>query len=126
MDVDAKGLRIGGVRRRGSEPDNPQHVANVVRDLASERAAWLSGQVFEITGTSVRRGCRGRRRRSRPSPWTPEALDAAMATRSTGRCPGRVIPVALIVTDLGAIADRLQIVEVCTRCTGAMTTSWDG
>ena len=74
---------------------NPQHVANVVAYLASARASWLSGQVFEITGTSVRRwlpwspGAEVTSERQ----WTPEALDAALATMVYGTLPaGRVIP----------------------------------
>src|ERR1700678_2646195 len=46
MDADAKGLPDPGVFGSSDpSPDNPQHVANVVCYLASERAAWLSGQV---------------------------------------------------------------------------------
>jgi NAD(P)-dependent dehydrogenase (short-subunit alcohol dehydrogenase family) len=97
MDADAKGLPDPGVFAAGDpSPDNPQHVANVVCYLASERAAWLSGQVFEITGTSVRRWLPWSPGASvsSPSPWTPEALDAAMATEVYGTLPGgRVIPV---------------------------------
>jgi NAD(P)-dependent dehydrogenase (short-subunit alcohol dehydrogenase family) len=97
MDADAKGLPDPGVFSAGDpSPDNPQHVANVVCYLASERAAWLSGQVFEITGTSVRRWLPWSPGASvsSPSPWTPEALDAAMATEVYGTLPGgRVIPV---------------------------------
>jgi 3-oxoacyl-[acyl-carrier protein] reductase len=96
MDAGAKGLPDPGVF--GSEdpsPDNPQHVANVVCYLASERAAWLSGQVFEVTGTNVRRWLPWSpgSEVSSQSPWTPEALDAAMATQVYGTLPGgRVIP----------------------------------
>ena len=97
MDADAKGLPDPGVFYAGDpSPDNPQHVANVVCYLASERAAWLSGQVFEITGTSVRRWLPWSPgpEVSSASPWTPEALDAAMATEVYGTLPGgRVIPV---------------------------------
>jgi 3-oxoacyl-[acyl-carrier protein] reductase len=97
MDADAKGLPDPGVFGAGDpSPDNPQHVANVVRYLASERAAWLSGQVFEITGTSIRRWLPWSPGAfvSSASPWTPEALDAAMATEVYGTLPGgRVIPV---------------------------------
>jgi NAD(P)-dependent dehydrogenase (short-subunit alcohol dehydrogenase family) len=97
MDSGAKGLPDPGVfGAEDPSPGNPQHVANVVCYLASERAAWLSGQVFEITGTSVRRwlpwspGAEV----SSPSPWTPEALDAAMATQVYGTLPGgRAIPI---------------------------------
>jgi 3-oxoacyl-[acyl-carrier protein] reductase len=97
MDAGAKGLPDPGVF--GSEdpsPDNPQHVANVVCYLASERAAWLSGQVFEVTGTNVRRWLPWSpgSEVSSQSPWTPEALDAAMATQVYGTLPGgRVIPI---------------------------------
>src|SRR3984957_5943515 len=97
MDADAKGLPDPGVFGAGDpSPDNPQHVANVVCYLASERAAWLSGQVFEITGTSVRRWLPWSPGASvsSPSPWTPELLDAAMAAEIYGTLPGgRVIPV---------------------------------
>jgi NAD(P)-dependent dehydrogenase (short-subunit alcohol dehydrogenase family) len=96
MDSGAKGLPDPGVfDAEDPSPDNPQHVANVVCYLASERAAWLSGQVFEITGTSVRRWLPWSPGASvsSPSPWTPEALDAAMATQVYGTLPGgRVIP----------------------------------
>jgi NAD(P)-dependent dehydrogenase (short-subunit alcohol dehydrogenase family) len=96
MDSGAKGLPDPGVFGAGDpSPDNPQHVANVVCYLASERAAWLSGQVFEITGTSVRRWLPWSPGPtvSSTSPWTPEALDAAMATQVYGTLPGgRVIP----------------------------------
>jgi NAD(P)-dependent dehydrogenase (short-subunit alcohol dehydrogenase family) len=76
-------------------PGNPQHVANVASYLASERASWLSGQAFEITGTSVRRWLPWS-----PGPevssqeqWTPDALDTAMATTVYATLPGgRVIP----------------------------------
>ena len=97
MDADAKGLPDPGIFGAGDpSPDNPQHVANVVCYLASERAAWLSGQVFEITGASVRRWLPWSPGAlvSSASPWTPEALDAAMATEVYGTLPGgRVIPV---------------------------------
>ena len=97
MDADAKGLPDPGIFGAGDpSPDNPQHVANVVCYLASERAAWLSGQVFEITGTSVRRWLPWSPGASVSSlsPWTPEALDAAMAAEVYGTLPGgRVIPV---------------------------------
>jgi NAD(P)-dependent dehydrogenase (short-subunit alcohol dehydrogenase family) len=76
-------------------PGNPQHVANVVSYLASRQASWLSGQVFEITGTNVRRwlpwspGAEV----SIPAQWTTEALDTAMATVIYGTLPsGRAIP----------------------------------
>jgi NAD(P)-dependent dehydrogenase (short-subunit alcohol dehydrogenase family) len=97
MDADAKGLPDPGVfRSEDPSPDNPQHVANVVCYLASERSAWLSGQVFEITGTNVRRWLPWSpgSEVSSQSPWTPEALDAAMATQVYGTLPGgRVIPI---------------------------------
>jgi NAD(P)-dependent dehydrogenase (short-subunit alcohol dehydrogenase family) len=97
MDADAKGLPDPRVfSSEDPSPDNPQHVANVVCYLASERAAWLSGQVFEITGTNVRRWLPWSPGASvsRLSPWTPEALDAAMATQVYGTLPGgRVIPI---------------------------------
>jgi hypothetical protein len=76
-------------------PGNPQYVANVVACLASGRASWLSGQALEITGTSVRRWLPwspGAEASSREQ-WTPDALDAAMATTIYGTLPGgRVIP----------------------------------
>ena len=97
MDAGAKGLPDPGVfRSEDPSPDNPQHVANVVCYLASERSAWLSGQVFEITGTNVRRWLPWSpgSEVSSQSPWTPEALDAAMATQVYGTLPGgRVIPI---------------------------------
>jgi NAD(P)-dependent dehydrogenase (short-subunit alcohol dehydrogenase family) len=96
MDADAKGLPDpGAFGPSDPSPDNPQHVANVVCYLASERAAWLSGQVFEITGTNVRRWLPWSPGPSvgSVSPWTPEALDFAMATQVYGTLPGgRVIP----------------------------------
>jgi NAD(P)-dependent dehydrogenase (short-subunit alcohol dehydrogenase family) len=97
MDADAKGLPDPGVFGfEDPSPDNPQHVANVVCYLASERASWLSGQVFEITGTQVRRWLPWSPGSavSSPSPWTPDALDAAMATQIYATLPGgRVIPI---------------------------------
>ena len=78
-----------------AHPDNPQHVANVVCYLASEQASWLSGQVFEITGTSVRRWLPWSpgAEISSAEQWTPDALDDAMATQIYGTLPGgRVIP----------------------------------
>jgi hypothetical protein len=97
MDADAKGLPDPGVFGfEDPSPDNPQHVANVVCYLASERASWLSGQVFEITGTQVRRWLPWSPGSavSSPSPWTPDALDAAMATQIYGTLPGgRLIPI---------------------------------
>jgi NAD(P)-dependent dehydrogenase (short-subunit alcohol dehydrogenase family) len=97
MDALAKGLPDPGhFAPADPSPDNPWHVANVVSYLASEQASWLSGQIFEITGTDVRRwlpwspGLEV----SRPERWTPDALDAAMATLIYGTLPGgRVIPV---------------------------------
>jgi NAD(P)-dependent dehydrogenase (short-subunit alcohol dehydrogenase family) len=97
MDALAKGLPDPGqFGPADPSPDNPWHVANVVSYLASEQARWLSGQIFEITGTDVRRwlpwspGLEV----SRPEQWTPDALDAAMATLIYGTLPGgRVIPV---------------------------------
>jgi NAD(P)-dependent dehydrogenase (short-subunit alcohol dehydrogenase family) len=97
MDAAAKGLPDPGQFSPGdASPDNPWHVANVVCYLASEQASWLSGQIFEITGTEVRRwlpwspGAEV----SSPEPWTPEALDAALAARIYGTLPGgRVIPI---------------------------------
>jgi NAD(P)-dependent dehydrogenase (short-subunit alcohol dehydrogenase family) len=99
MDASAKGLPEP---RRFSvddpSPDNPFHVANVVSYLASARASWLSGQVFEITGTEVRRWLPwspGAVVSSDVGPWTAEALDGAMATVVYGTLPGgRVIPLS--------------------------------
>jgi NAD(P)-dependent dehydrogenase (short-subunit alcohol dehydrogenase family) len=97
MDALAKGLSDYQRFAPGSmDPLNPEHVANVVAYLASARASWLSGQVFEITGTSVRRWVPWS-----PGPavssgeqWTPAALDAALAATVYGTLPGgRVIPV---------------------------------
>ena len=68
MDSLAKGMPDFERFTPGSmDPLNPQHVANVVSYLASGRASWLSGQVFEITGTSVRRWL----------PWAPQAAVVA-------------------------------------------------
>jgi NAD(P)-dependent dehydrogenase (short-subunit alcohol dehydrogenase family) len=72
-------------------PMNPQHVAY----LASERAAWLSGQVFEITGTNMRRWITWAPAGEVESAeqWTAEALDDALATSVYGTLPsGRIIP----------------------------------
>jgi NAD(P)-dependent dehydrogenase (short-subunit alcohol dehydrogenase family) len=96
QDSLAKGLAEVQQFDPGSlDPMNPEHTANVVAYLADERAAWLSGQVFEITGTTVRRWVRwapaaevGSERH-----WTPEALDTALADAVYGTLPaGRVIP----------------------------------
>jgi NAD(P)-dependent dehydrogenase (short-subunit alcohol dehydrogenase family) len=97
MDAAAKGLPDpGAFGSADPSPENPHHVANVVRYLASERAAWLSGQVFEITGTVIRRwlpwspGAEA----SSAAPWTSAVLDVAMATEIYGTLPGgRVIPI---------------------------------
>jgi NAD(P)-dependent dehydrogenase (short-subunit alcohol dehydrogenase family) len=97
MDAMAKGLPDPGQFGPGdASRDNPRHVANVVSYLASEQASWLSGQIFEITGTDVRRwlpwspGAEV----SSPGQWTQDALDTAMATLIYGTLPGgRVIPV---------------------------------
>jgi hypothetical protein len=75
--------------------DNPQHTANVVAYLASEQAAWLSGQVFEITGTTVRRWVTWSPAGEVVSDeqWTVDALDRALAATVYGTLPsGRVIP----------------------------------
>lgn len=96
MDALAKGLPDPG--RLGPEDarqDNPQHVANVVCYLASEQASWLSGQVFEITGTNLRRWqpWSADAEVSSPVPWRPDALDTALATMVYGTLPSRrVIP----------------------------------
>jgi NAD(P)-dependent dehydrogenase (short-subunit alcohol dehydrogenase family) len=97
MDALAKGLPDPGQFAPGdASRDNPWHVANVVSYLASERASWLSGQIFEITGTDVRRWLPwspGAEVSSREQ-WTADALDTAMATLIYGTLPGgRVIPV---------------------------------
>jgi NAD(P)-dependent dehydrogenase (short-subunit alcohol dehydrogenase family) len=97
MDALAKGLPDPGhFAPADPSPDNPWHVANVVSYLASEQASWLSGQIFEITGTDVRRWLPwspdGSVRSS--GPWTAEALDTALATQVYGTLPGgRVIPI---------------------------------
>jgi NAD(P)-dependent dehydrogenase (short-subunit alcohol dehydrogenase family) len=97
MDAAAKGLPDPGQFAFGDpSPDNPQHVANVVCYLASERAAWLSGQVFEITGTEVRRWLpwSSGAEISSATAWSIDALDTAMATQIYGSLPGgRVIPI---------------------------------
>jgi NAD(P)-dependent dehydrogenase (short-subunit alcohol dehydrogenase family) len=97
MDAAAKGLPDPGhFSPRDPSPDNPWHVANVVSYLASEQASWLSGQIFEITGTDVRRWLPwspGASVSSGAGPWTAEALDTALATLVYGTLPGgRVIP----------------------------------
>ena len=96
MDAAAKGLPDPGQCAPGdASPDSPWHVANVVCYLASEQASWLSGQVFEITGTDVRRWLPWSpgAEISSPEPWTPDALDTALATQIYGSLPGgRVIP----------------------------------
>ena len=96
MDSLAKGLPDYQRFAPGSmDPLNPEHVANVVSYLASPRASWLSGQVFEITGTSVRRWVPWSPQGEVASPeqWTPDALDAALAAAVYGTLPGgRVIP----------------------------------
>ena len=99
MDASAKGLpepRRFSVDDPGS--DNPFHVANVVSYLASPRASWLSGQVFEITGTEVRRWLPwspGAVVSCDAGAWTVSALDGAMATSIYGTLPGgRVIPLS--------------------------------
>lgn len=95
MDALAKGLP--GYPRfdpGDPHPDNPQHVANVVSYLASEKASWLNGQVFEITGTSIRRWLpwSPHAEVTSPAQWTADALDEALATTAYGTLPsGRVI-----------------------------------
>ncbi|WP_375476330.1 SDR family NAD(P)-dependent oxidoreductase [uncultured Jatrophihabitans sp.] len=96
MDAQAKGTEPPP-RFDASNPDpmNPQHVANVVTYLASERAAWLSGQVFEITGTNVRRWVPWSSAAEIDSDdqWSVEALDTALAASVYRTLPGgRVIP----------------------------------
>jgi NAD(P)-dependent dehydrogenase (short-subunit alcohol dehydrogenase family) len=98
MDALAKGLPDPGhFDSADPSPDNPWHVAHVVSYLASEQASWLSGQIFEITGTDVRRWLPwspGASVSSEVGPWTVEALDTALATLVYGTLPGgRVIPV---------------------------------
>jgi NAD(P)-dependent dehydrogenase (short-subunit alcohol dehydrogenase family) len=99
MDAAAKGLPAPGPFSAGdASPENPFHVANVVSYLASEQASWLSGQVFEVTGTEVRRWLPwspGASVSNGAGPWTIDALDGAMATSIYGTLPGgRVIPLA--------------------------------
>jgi NAD(P)-dependent dehydrogenase (short-subunit alcohol dehydrogenase family) len=93
----AKGLAEVQRFEPGSmDPMNPEHTANVVAYLAGERASWLSGQVFEITGTNVRRWVRWSPAAEVEAErqWTPEALDTALATAVYGTLPaGRVVPV---------------------------------
>jgi hypothetical protein len=97
MDAGAKGLPDPGRFTVGdARAESPFRVANVVSYLASERAAWLSGQVFEITGTEVRRWLPWSpgAEISSATPWTIDALDTAMATQIYGSLPGgRVIPI---------------------------------
>jgi hypothetical protein len=97
MDAAAKGLPDPGRFTVGdTRPESPFHVADVVSYLASERAAWLSGQVFEITGTEVRRWLPWSpgAEISSATPWSIDALDTAMATQIYGSLPGgRVIPI---------------------------------
>jgi hypothetical protein len=96
MEAMAKGLPDPGTfRPEDADQMNPQHVANIVSYLASEQASWLSGQVFEITDTNVRRWVPWSPTAEIDSAaqWTPDALDAAMATMVYGTLPsGRVIP----------------------------------
>jgi NAD(P)-dependent dehydrogenase (short-subunit alcohol dehydrogenase family) len=96
MDAVAKGLADFERFEPGDpNPMNPQHVANVVAYLASERAAWLTGQVFEITGTNVRRWVTWAPAGEVESAeqWTAAALDDALATTVYHTLPGgRVIP----------------------------------
>ena len=96
MDSLAKGLPAYERFAPGSmDPLNPEHVANVVAYLSSPHASWLSGQVFEVTGTSVRQWLPWAPGRTVVSEeqWTPEALEAAMGTTIYGTLPGgRVIP----------------------------------
>jgi NAD(P)-dependent dehydrogenase (short-subunit alcohol dehydrogenase family) len=96
MDATAKG-RADFARFESGDMhlDNPQHTANVVAYLASEQAAWLSGQVFEITGTTVRRWVTWSPAGEVVSDeqWTVDALDRALAATVYGTLPsGRVIP----------------------------------
>jgi hypothetical protein len=98
MDAAAKGLPDPGqFSPEDPGPGSPWHVANVVSYLASEQASWLSGQIFEITGTDVRRWLPwspGAEVSSGAGPWTAEALDTALATLVYGTLPGgRVIPI---------------------------------
>jgi len=97
MDAQAKGLPDPGRFSAGDlSPGNPHHMASVVSYLASEQASWLSGQVFEVTGTEVRRWLPwspGASVSSGDGPWTVDALDSALATMVYGTLPGgRVIP----------------------------------
>jgi NAD(P)-dependent dehydrogenase (short-subunit alcohol dehydrogenase family) len=95
MDAMAKGLPAPpAYEPEDPDPLNPQHVANVVTYLASEQARWLSGQVFEITGTNLRRWVPWAPdgEVERPEQWTAEALDTALATGIYRTLPGgRVI-----------------------------------
>jgi NAD(P)-dependent dehydrogenase (short-subunit alcohol dehydrogenase family) len=95
MDAMAKGLPAPpAYESEDPDPLNPQHVANVVTYLASEQAGWLSGQVFEITGTNVRRWVPWAPdgEVERAEQWTAEALDTALATGIYRTLPGgRVI-----------------------------------
>jgi NAD(P)-dependent dehydrogenase (short-subunit alcohol dehydrogenase family) len=96
MDSTFKGLpEPGTFSPDDPDPMNPHHVANMVTFLASDRASWLSGQTFEITGTNVRRWVPWSPAAEVDSDahWTPEALDTALATTVYGTLPaGRVIP----------------------------------
>lgn len=96
MDAAAKGLTdFARFEPDDVHPDNPQHAANVVAYLASDRAAWLSGQVLEIAGTSVRRWVTWSPAGEVTSDhhWTAEALDHALAATVYGSLPnGRIIP----------------------------------
>jgi len=96
MDAVAKGRADFARFERGDvHPDNPQHAANVVAYLASDRAVWLSGQVFEITGTKVRRWVTWSPAGEVESDqhWTVEGLDHALAATVYGTLPsGRTIP----------------------------------
>lgn len=95
MDAEAKGLSdVPDFAVDDPDVWNPQHVANVVSYLASDRAAWLSGQVFEITGPNVRRWVPWApvAEVETPGLWGAEDLDLALATEVYGTIPGgRVI-----------------------------------
>jgi NAD(P)-dependent dehydrogenase (short-subunit alcohol dehydrogenase family) len=91
MDAAAKGLAdFERFEPEDMDVMNPQHVANVVAYLASERAAWLTGQIYEITGTNVRRWLpwSAALEVESETQWTPDNLDDALAQSVYGTLPG--------------------------------------
>src|SRR5690242_13550331 len=83
--------RSGAFLRWRSQPRHPHPLARVLALPRSGAASWLSGQVFEVTGTEVRRWLPwspGASVSSGDGPWTVDALDSALATMVYGTLPG--------------------------------------